>query len=1172
MKLNKIILGMVGLAVVASSCTVNELTDGSELPEGALVRLNFSSDPSATAKDEVTRAVWEDSKGSGNLTFRWENIDIDSEDADDQVLILTDGEKPISVNYPSTEEAVSFSGFSVTPRESDAHYASFQTVGYYSTNDLKSAKYCFALTGAPVITEDTDHGRHICRLPDMPSVFAQMTSQDPSFLKDYMHMHSTAAYSGNGGTLSFKHIPATFRFIVTNGTDSPMPLDEIRISLSPNSGTEGAIASKSCAVMFDWSDGTSTLSFSDEVYGKVCVTPDNGTIISAGDRYTAYAMALPLADNDAFRGKTVNFTVKSNGIDQTAFQLSGERLAQANGSDIFNWVGGKSYTIRINIGADGNVTGYIVEDKTIEVTSGASETYTLKYEDANGTPLDEYADICTLTVDDVSYYRDFINDNIAPREAETIGIYDAEGLRKGVISLSDLKPDYTGEPLYRFGVLSDLHIGWGSAISAVEDFKRALTFFEDKGASLTCICGDITQNGAENELQQYAQALLDQSATNVFTTTGNHDCVLDSRYGVDIELWSKYTGMPLVFEYGKEINGKVDHFLFLGMSYWNFDAPYLDHHINWLEDKLEEYRNDRCFVITHLFFPERAGNLNDIYPSYNWLSGLQLARMQELCDHYVNSVWFSGHSHWEWSLQKYQDRANIYRADNATSGWCVHVPSCGVPSTSDGVSTRVPVEKGSEGALVEVYENHIDIIGRDFNSGKYLPIATYRLDTTPKQIAEDNTPKETHYLEAADFKAYEGEGMSINDVEGMDNYIDVIFTAPQQGYYVTNETFYYGISESASVTVEDIICWTHWDETSNTGSLVSTIANVGFYSGRYHLSSNNASEVDLINGVKFEASSSSDPSMYPIKIRMKTQMVFSPAYQGGDENRKDRYLSKENFEMNKYRKGTHTVSDSQDENYFEVVFNKSGGGFWVTDETFTFGLEDQKVAVIVEDVQPYNKVNGTWTEYPLDLLNNTEGLPTVGFFSGHYHLESTLKCEVDPAKGVRFQASSVLKVPEGGLKLKMKVHLQFYSTDANPDRHYICAENFVSTQTNDAGALTVKDIDDNWVELTLSQIGQGWFMRNETFDSTSKKYAAIQFEEKPIILIDGKEVSDIPGEVGFYMYDDNNSAYYYSLEDGEANTSTDASTGFAGIRFETSSNYNSGLPITIRMKALMVAY
>ena len=129
---------------------------------------------------------------------------------------------------------------------------------------------------------------------------------------------------------------------------------------------------------------------------------------------------------------------------------------------------------------------------------------------------------------------------------------------------------------------------------------------------------------------------------------------------------------------------------------------------------------------THLFFPTRAGNLNNIYPSGNWLGGTQLTTIQALNDRYKNAIWFSGHSHWKWYLQKYQDNANIYRNN---CGWCVHVPSCASPIDSDGTS-RVEKPLESEGAIVDVYDNYIDIRGMDLKNQKYLPIAQYRLDTT----------------------------------------------------------------------------------------------------------------------------------------------------------------------------------------------------------------------------------------------------------------------------------------------------------------------------------------------------------------------------------------------------------------------------------------------------------
>lgn len=329
-------------------------------------------------------------------------------------------------------------------------------------------------------------------------------------------------------------------------------------------------------------------------------------------------------------------------------------------------------------------------------------------------------------------YNEFISNNIAPYNATKIGVYDSSNVKVGEIPVTNLKPDF-GERLYRFGLLSDVHNQQDQTAESTEDLQRALAFFNDKeSVSFTCICGDLSQSGTAAEFQIYKTNVDTKSPnTPVYATTGNHDCGYGTS-GLDLTNWNKYTG-----NHGRcfEITQGTDHFLFFGMNKYSLGSsgtPYLDEDITWISNKLEEYRNERCFVFTHLFFPTRAGNLNDIYPTGNWLGGTQLTTIQALNDRYKNAIWFSGHSHWKWYLQKYQDRANIYRNN---CGWCVHVPSCALPIDSNG-STRVEKPLESEGAIVDVYENYIDIRGMDLKNQKYLPIAQYRLDTTLVNIEE----------------------------------------------------------------------------------------------------------------------------------------------------------------------------------------------------------------------------------------------------------------------------------------------------------------------------------------------------------------------------------------------------------------------------------------------------
>ena len=62
------------------------------------------------------------------------------------------------------------------------------------------------------------------------------------------------------------------------------------------------------------------------------------------------------------------------------------------------------------------------------------------------------------------------------------------------------------------------------------------------------------------------------------------------------------------------------------------------------------------------------------------------------------------------------------------------VSICAVPvDVIDGA--RVVQYAGSQGYVVDVYNECIELKGRDFVSGEYLPIADYCLDTTLKTVA-----------------------------------------------------------------------------------------------------------------------------------------------------------------------------------------------------------------------------------------------------------------------------------------------------------------------------------------------------------------------------------------------------------------------------------------------------
>lgn len=850
---------------------------------------DVQENPEDKPTEEYVRLTFSSSENNENLIFEWDNIEVNSERNNYISFFVSDGEKPIrgkSSNESGTpDKEVAYSGMAVTPHEGNGRCADFQTVDYYDVSKFATPTYCFAVAGNTPITENITSGQNLFRI-EMPSSFIQTSTDDPDFLKEHMTMYASATYNQNGTNLDFKQVPAVLKFIVKNATSSVVSLQEVSVgasnhvmpmtraanlpSLEDNIIADEmlSVASSSADISFDWANGDVHLSFADRGHNKVTISAGDGISLSDGETFTAYSAVLPLSEEDAFADKLINISIKFNEIESVVTQIDYVKFAELNSAEIYNWVSGKTYAIEINLDNDCSATGRIISENDIEVTSSFPGRYTLKYIGEDGMPLTDYSAICTLKIDQLACYEDFIDVNVFPRDADAIGIYDSSNEHRGTISITDIKPDYSERPAYSFGLLSDVHVGRPASSMAEADFERALQFFNSKATAMTCICGDITENALQTEYQSYA-SITSKSSVPVYTTTGNHDCI--GADGVNAALWKQYTGQQVVFEKSVEINGKIDHYLFLGMSYYNFVAPYFEHHLNWLEDKLEEYRNERCFVFTHLFFPDRAGNLNDIYPSKNWLRGTQLERLQGMCNRYVNTLWFSGHSHWMWSLQKYQDRANIHRlyeGGQPVSGWSVHVPSCADPINSNGTSREnIPAE--SEGAIVEVYENHIDILGLNLLSGKYLPVATYRLDTSMQPVAPRTNVRQEHYLKASDFVVNASKpGATVRDVEDKPNYVEVTFTGKKQGFYVANST-YTSNSSKVSVVVEDVKAY-------SDGELIDVPANVGFYGENYYLTATNMAEVSTGDnaGVQFQTSSSKYEGPLPLTIQMKTQMVF----------------------------------------------------------------------------------------------------------------------------------------------------------------------------------------------------------------------------------------------------------------------------------------------------------
>ena len=330
----------------------------------------------------------------------------------------------------------------------------------------------------------------------------------------------------------------------------------------------------------------------------------------------------------------------------------------------------------------------------------------------------------------ISKFMDFIPQNVAPKTAKRIAVYNSKDEKVGQFELQNLKFPKVGQKLYSFGAISDIHLQYNTAL---EDFQRALLFLHnEENTEFTCLCGDLTDNGEISDYEQYKSVVGNYP---VYEILGNHDYYTLGNNAVE-GIVEEYTGESLYYSFEKN----DDVFIMVGIR--DEYELFTDGELQWLYETLEANRNKRCFVFQHIF-PSTStnpscGNAYGIYNNLCWSHPTQTKVFENMMKHYKNVLFFHGHSHLEFALQSKDcqyanyDESNGYRS--------IHIPSLSILRSGDssGNDSRYDIASGSQGYVVDVYRTGIHLKGRDFVGEKYLPIASYWIDTTLVEI-EANT-------------------------------------------------------------------------------------------------------------------------------------------------------------------------------------------------------------------------------------------------------------------------------------------------------------------------------------------------------------------------------------------------------------------------------------------------
>lgn len=475
---------------------------------------------------------------------------------------------------------------------------------------------------------------------------------------------------------------------------------------------------------------------------------------------------------------------------------------------------------------------YNLETKELKHTKDVTNGLVFKYV-LNGDEKNEY----------LNYNFGCENEyTITPKDIDAINSYDKE--TGELINVYPINSQLTEDPLYTVGLLSDIHYNdtdedntpdtyTDDGAEYSDDLKNALQYFYDNNVDFISCSGDITTD-YRRHFRNY-KLCLDTYGNGqaIYTCVGNHDTKPKDRAkeewkgidsinaNYDIHRVDDKDGTSFYFV--KELdNDKKDVYIYLNLSYGYYDeldenateedysnTSYNTHYprllnedellvktpeeiewddfhlyspdtLRWFADVLEEYKDDRCFIFTHLMFNGKAGSYHGSEGYYDYFSnhadvirGDQGMFLEDLLNKYDNNYWFSGHSHYKWLWEKYDHTINVTKSNNS---WNIHIPS---------LSRPLPIEiygyqnapQDAEGAIMEVYNDYVVIKGIVFKNssldGGQIGIDTYN-------------DSDMEYVTAEMFTIQENSLTSIYDAEN--NIVHIDTTYDGKDVYLNNGT------------------------------------------------------------------------------------------------------------------------------------------------------------------------------------------------------------------------------------------------------------------------------------------------------------------------------------------------------------------------------------------------
>lgn len=545
-----------------------------------------------------------------------------------------------------------------------------------------------------------------------------------------------------------------------------------------------------------------------------------------------------------------------------------------------------SDTLVLNYNFDNATAGYAGGTISLTSTDAANDGNYEIYWANDSTILTGYAPIDTFTMsgaNSVQTYR-FIDRTAIPVNATRI-----VALNEGNISASRAIPvskRFTGNKLYSFGLLSDVHIdGDGNdEADSNADLTKIFQFFNNnEDIAMVCTTGDMTRDGRTSDCEEYNRIKNTYLAnTPIWTCRGNHDsfnnCSSLDYYLANLE--------PNGLYYQKTYNN--DLFLFIGW-HGDYQQPFSSEEIAWLEPILEANRNRRVFLFIHPFLTTGTGNPHNLYPFQAAVcdvsTGNSLAFYQ-MMQRYRNVILLHGHSHFEFLMQRVDDDANCHpRRDNMCAE--IHVPSSGNPrrndaNTEDVYGNSYDYYPGSQGYICDVYENHIILRGRDFETDSFVPLAQYIINTTPIEIPAEGGSAPATYTITNNLTNVTTNN-SANSIQENASYSATLtansgynmssIAVTMGGTNITNSVVSGNVITIPSVTGNVVITATATQQQATTYTVTNNLTNI----------TNSNSAVSVVEGSSYSATLSANDGyeLSTATVTMGGIDITSTAYSNG---------------------------------------------------------------------------------------------------------------------------------------------------------------------------------------------------------------------------------------------------------------------------------------------------